>query len=166
MAAAIDDSAEPWDLDAWMAVAESAALASPCTTKIGAVLVNPAAPFPLHGHNAPPAGFKGIDVVESDGCKKWCVRAVTPPPFKDSGYNDCPTVHAEMGVLIRAGNHTVGSALFVNGATCMQCAKMVAYCHVSMLVCRTTKEMANERNWAGVKWFLEQCGVQVITMEV
>lgn len=145
----------PYDLD-YLSRCYWVAQSSPCNTKIGAVLVNPTVVSIFDGWNAPP-----YPVPPSDDCRAFCERACKVAMHKDSGYTDCPTVHAEMMALVRAGSLAVGSTLYVNGAPCRQCAKLIAFCRVAQLVCSSDPVMAEERRMADTVKYLEAAGVKV-----
>jgi deoxycytidylate deaminase len=99
------------------------------------------------------------------GCRFFCERARKPVSDKDTGYNDCPTIHAEMMALVRAGDATVGATLYVNGAPCRQCAKLIAYCRIAQVVCSTSKAMSRQRFLDDTVRYLEAAGVKVWVLD-
>lgn len=145
----------PYDLD-YLSRCDWVAQASPCNTKIGAILVNPTVVGVFDGWNAPP-----YRVSATDDCRSFCFRACRPVADKDTGYNDCPTVHAEMMALVRAGNFTVGATLYVNGAPCRQCAKLIAFCRVAQVVCSADQVMSEQRKLPDTITYLQVAGVKV-----
>jgi deoxycytidylate deaminase len=147
-----------------LGLARNVATASPCSVKIGAILV-PENGSPFLGYNTVPRLHPHAADDPKIGCDQWCQRRMKTlyeaPEEKCAGYTDCPTVHAEAMALARAGKDAVGGTLYVTGPPCMQCAKLIAFYRVRRLVCWTTPEMTKDRSLPKVVEYLSECGVEV-----
>lgn len=109
-----------WD-DVWMRTAISVSQRSLCErANVGAVVVT-------KNNRVMAASFNGApDIVDVGGkpCSHWCERMITGE--KGSDYSNCPAIHAELNALIRADYTQIqGGTLYVTGAVCANCAKVV-----------------------------------------
>lgn len=117
-----------WDTT-WLVVADTIGKRSRCSRRgIGAVLVSPKQRIVATGYNGPPAG------LELDGeCSGWCARASEVQP--GTTYANCLSVHAEVNALIYADRNLYeGGTMYVTGAVCWDCAKIVANSGVKRVV--------------------------------
>lgn len=150
--------------DRYLNQASRVALGSPCIVKVGGVLVSEIGDAVFCAYNAPASQqqFNSFSIPFSGGtCREWCPRSGLPVERKDTGYNDCPTVHAEMAVCVQAGHLAKRSTVYVNSSPCRQCAKLMVACGVSRLVCRTRQSTSTERHLPETVKYLQSCGVEV-----
>lgn len=134
---------------------------SPCSVQVGAVLVA-LSDKTFAGCNRPPAPHpQGKLGPTENGCKDWCSRISLPPEKKCSGYSDCETVHAEAYVLNLAGKEAAYGTLYVTGAPCALCVRLIAASLVRRVVCVTDPVKALERGWQGSMDYLKKCQVEV-----
>lgn len=143
-----------------MEVAGAVAKRAHCVRgRIGAVIIDDRNRIVATGYNGPPAGMPRHPALD---CGSYCPRArvVTDP----LGYSDCMSVHAEANALMFCDRRDrEGGTIFVTGAMCFTCAKLVAnsgLARVAMVVSVTDAH----RRPDDVKAFLVNCGVEVITL--
>jgi deoxycytidylate deaminase len=142
----------------FLKLAADAALLSPCTVKIGAVLVALSGEM-FRGYNAPPPGHPDRHRDITGACDTWCPRRWADQPKRDPGYSDCPTVHAEVAVTFAAGRAAVGSTVYVTGAPCALCTRVLAHARVQRVVCVSSAQKALERGMPDTAEFLARCGI-------
>jgi deoxycytidylate deaminase len=142
-----------------MQVADTVALRSACVrAKHGCVIVDDSNRIIATGYNGPPSKWDW----HSGSCQNGCSRAKNTPsdPFE---YDDCIAIHAEANALLFCDRREreLGT-LYVNGAMCLSCAKLVANSGVSRVVMRINdNEQFREPSRAIL--FLELAGMKVVT---
>jgi dCMP deaminase len=148
-----------WD-STWMHVAETIAKRSRCTrAQVGAVVVSSQQRISSTGYNGAPAGWPH----QSD-CIDWCPRAKGDAPL-DQFYDACPAIHAEANALLYVDRSQVeGGTIYVTGACCMQCAKLVSNSGVSRVVMKVRK-IDKHRHPEEVVAFLVKSGLRVETID-
>ena len=148
-----------WD-EAWMRIAGVIAERSRCSrAQVGAVVVSKDQRISSTGYNGPSANWP----AESD-CIDWCPRAQGIGTL-DNTYNTCPSIHAEANALLYVDRSKVeGGTIYVTGAPCMQCAKLISNSGLSRVVAKIRK-IDYHRNPEQVLDYLLQCGVSVETIK-
>jgi dCMP deaminase len=146
-----------WD-SVWMDVAETIARRSRCSrAQVGAVIVSSDQRISATGYNGPAANF-----TESGDCANWCPRAQGNTPL-DNTYDACPAIHAEANALLYVDRSRVeGGTIYVTGACCMQCAKLVSNSGISRVVMKI-RDIDLHRKPEVVVEYLERCGIEVET---
>lgn len=146
-----------WDTT-WMDIAETIALRSRCSrARVGAVVVSKHQRISATGYNGPAAHWPH----ESD-CIDWCPRAQGKTPL-DNMYDACPSIHAEANALLYVDRSNVeGGTIYVTGACCMQCAKLVSNSGLSRVVMKI-REIDVHRKPQDVIDYLIKCGIDVTT---
>lgn len=146
-----------WDTT-WMNVAEIIALRSRCSrARVGAVVVSKNQRISATGYNGPAANWPH----ETD-CSDWCPRAQGLTPL-DNMYDACPSIHAEANALLYVDRSIVeGGTIYVTGACCMQCAKLVSNSGIDKVVMKI-REIDVHRKPEDVIAYLVKCGIDVVT---
>ena len=146
-----------WD-NVWMDVAETIARRSRCSrAQVGAVIVSSDQRISATGYNGPAANF-----TEPGDCVNWCPRAQGNTPL-DNTYDACPAIHAEANALLYVDRSRVeGGTIYVTGACCMQCAKLVSNSGISRVVMKI-RDIDLHRKPEVVVEYLEKCGIEVET---
>lgn len=135
-----------------MAVADAIALRGDCErAQLGAVIVNEQNRIIATGYNGPPAGTR-------DTCAESCPRlqqgAAVP-------YAACTTIHAEAnGLLFCDRRDREGGTIYVTGAVCQDCAKLIANSGLARVVMRSSEHDAH-RNPDEVQRYLTRHGIEV-----
>lgn len=156
----------PTSDETWLEVSEVIALRSRChRAKHAAVIVDATGRIVSSGYNGPPEGFLIAPGGEYGDCRDWCRRAkdaVAGRPAS-ANYDNCPSVHAETNAIAHADRTAVvGGTLYVNGACCMTCTKLVANSGVSRVVMKI-KASQSYRDHEKTITFLMACGIDVET---
>jgi dCMP deaminase len=143
-----------------MNVAETVAKRSRCSrAQVGAVVVSSQQRISATGYNGAPAGWPD----ETD-CIEWCPRARGEAPL-DQFYEDCPSIHAEANALLYVDRSKVeGGTIYVTGACCMQCAKLVSNSGIARVVMKI-RDIDKHRSPEKVVEFLTKSGLQVISID-
>ena len=144
----------------WMDVADVVSQRSRCSrAHIGAVVVDINQRICATGYNGPAAN---LDV--SGDCINWCERAQGKTGL-GSAYDGCPSIHAEANALLYVDRSAVeGGTIYVTGAPCMQCAKLISNSGLAKVVCRI-RETDKHRNPEVVLKYLEDCKISVTTIK-
>jgi len=148
-----------WD-ETWMNIADSIARRSRCSrAQVGAVVVSGNQRISSTGYNGPAASFP----VEGD-CIDWCPRAQGLTAL-DNTYDQCPSIHAEANALLYVDRSDVeGGTIYVTGACCMSCAKLVSNSGVARVVMKI-RDIDKHRRPEDVVTYLEKCNIEVTTIE-
>lgn len=148
-----------WD-QTWMRVAETVALRSRCSrAQIGAVIVDAKQRIASTGYNGQAAGLK----VEGE-CLNWCERAQGKTELT-SAYEGCPSIHSEANALLYVDRSSVeGGTIYITGAPCMQCAKLISNSGLARVVARV-KDSDAHRNPEVVLDYLVRCDILVETIK-
>lgn len=146
----------------WLDTCEVVARRSKChRAKHAAIILDDSGRVVSSGYNGPPEGYP----TDTDDCRDWCKRAqraVAGDPAS-SNYDDCPSVHAETNAIAHADRTAViGGTLYVNGACCMTCTKLVANSGIKRVVMKIKRSQAYRDHWATIG-FLRTCGLMVET---
>ena len=108
------------------------------------------------GYNGSPPGIAHC----IDGA---CPRLLENSP-NGSTYDNCIAQHAEANAIIWSDPALrVGGTLIVNGPPCFGCAKQIASSGISRVVFSPDNSY---RDWEKVRLFLEQCGIELIEVEI
>jgi dCMP deaminase len=108
------------------------------------------------GYNGSPPGIAHC----IDGA---CPRLSENSP-NGSTYDNCIAQHAEANAIIWSDPALrVGGTLIVNGPPCFGCAKQIASSGISRVVFSPDNSY---RDWEKVRLFLEQCGIELIEVEI
>lgn len=144
-----------WD-ETWMRVAETISLRSRCSrAQVGAVIVSVDQHISATGYNGPAASWP-----ESGECANWCERAKGNAPL-DTNYTGCPSIHAEANALLYVDRSKVeGGTIYVTGACCMSCAKLISNSGISKVVMKV-RDVDLHRNPEEVVDYLVKCGIFV-----
>jgi deoxycytidylate deaminase len=139
-----------WD-ETWMAVADAIAERSACSrAHVGAVIVTRENRIVATGYNGPAAG-------DDRACGE-CPYAVHWP---DLTYSDCLTIHAEANALSFCDrSDREGGTLYINGASCIDCAKLVANSGLRRVHMRVNATDAHRRPRDVVEYW-RRCRLQV-----
>jgi dCMP deaminase len=148
-----------WD-ETWMNIADSISKRSRCSrAQVGAVVVSGNQRISSTGYNGPAASLP----VEGD-CINWCPRAQGLTAL-DNTYDTCPSIHAEANALLYVDRSDVeGGTIYVTGACCMSCAKLVSNSGVTRVVMKI-REVDRHRRPEDVVAYLEKCKIEVTTIE-
>lgn len=152
------DSVRPsWD-QVWMDIAETISGRSRCSrAQVGAVIVSSDQRISATGYNGPAANWP-----EPGDCINWCPRAQGKTEL-DNTYDACPAIHAEANALLYVDRSRVeGGTIYVTGACCMQCAKLVSNSGISRVVMKI-RDIDLHRKPELVVAYLEKCGIEVET---
>ena len=144
----------------WMEVADVVSQRSRCSrAHIGAVIVDSNQRVCATGYNGPAANLG----VYGD-CVNWCDRAKGLTDLS-SAYDGCPSIHAEANALLYVDRTSVqGGTIYVTGAPCMQCAKLISNSGLATVVCRI-RETDKHRNPDAVLQYLRDCMISVTTIK-
>lgn len=145
-----------WD-EVWMRMADTMAERSKCTrAQVGCVIVSKDQTVLSASYNGPPPNYP------ADGsCSSWCPRARGEGGL-GSTYDNCPSVHAEANGVSRADHSRIhGATAYVNRASCVTCAKLLAAAGITRLVHRV-EDVDMHRNPEATEDFLQLCGVEVV----
>jgi dCMP deaminase len=144
-----------WD-DVWMDVAETVARRSLCSrAQVGAVIVSRDQRISATGYNGPAANWP-----EPGSCINWCPRAQGKTAL-DNTYDTCPAIHAEANALLYVNrSHVEGGTIYVTGACCMQCAKLVSNSGITKVVMKV-RDIDLHRKPEVVVDYLVKCGIDV-----
>jgi dCMP deaminase len=147
-----------WD-ETWMAVAKIMARRSQCSlSQVGSVIVTPDNRVNSTGYNGKPRNLPG-----EGPCENWCPRAAAPAAARDPAYLDCPGIHSEANNLLRADwTQIQRGTLYVNGASCLNCARLIANSGLARLVHVVAGKADLRRNPGKVEQFLRESGVEVL----
>jgi dCMP deaminase len=145
--------------DVWMTMAETIGRRSRCVrAQIGCVLVSTDNQVISASYNGPPPKYKSAMNVHTK-CDQWCPRS--QGASLDVNYDDCPSSHAEANGVARADwSRLQGGTAYVNGASCMTCAKLLAAAGIRLVVMQV-HETDQHRRPDKVIEYLGQCGVEV-----
>lgn len=145
-----------WD-ETWLGVAYVVARRSRCTrAQIGAVIVNTEQRIISTGYNGPPSGF----MVNGSMCDKFCSRATAE--ILDPGYNDCPSIHAEMNALMYADRSRYeAGTLYVTSSCCFPCGKAIANSGIARVVMAMNGDADAHRSPERTISFMRTCGLHV-----
>lgn len=123
-----------------MAVADIVGQRSRCVrAKVGTVIVDPFNRVVATGYAGPPGNMPLMEEM----CSGWCPRASAPSGTVHQMYDDCVSSHSEMNALMFCDKReAAGGTLYVNGAICFTCAKVIANSGVERVVMRI-----NESDW-------------------
>lgn len=148
-----------WD-SVWMDVAKTIARRSRCSrAQVGAVVVSANQRISATGYNGPAAALK----LEGD-CINWCPRAQGLTPL-DTTYDSCPSIHAEANALLYVDRSKVeGGTIYITGAPCIQCAKLISNSGLSRVVA-IVRTIDLHRQPEKVLDYLTSCGLDVATIE-
>ena len=143
-----------WD-DVWMATASVVARRSLCVrAKVGAVVVTTDNRVMAASYNGPPPTYRHLETP----CDQWCPRGSGKSMTTD--YTDCPASHAEQNAIARSDwSQLNGATMYVTGAVCMGCAKLILQTGISRVV-QIVLPSDDHRGPADVERFLRQ-GVTV-----
>lgn len=150
-----------WDTT-WMRMATAAGQRSRCVrAQIGAVIVTADNRMASVGYSGPPANRIDVAIAGPESlCSEWCPRA-QPGADLSLGYESCATIHAEVNALLRSSwDDRQGGTLYVNGASCQNCAKVVAGSGITRVVHQVWDTDAH-RNPEAVEKYLQTCGINV-----
>jgi dCMP deaminase len=148
-----------WD-SIWMQVATVVASRSRCSrARIGAVIVDKNQRISATGYNGAAANYPTEGL-----CTNWCERAQGKTDLSSS-YEGCPSIHAEANALLYVDRSAVeGGTIYVTGAPCMQCAKLISNSGLSRVVA-VVKDSDAHRNPEVVLDYLEKCGISIETIK-
>lgn len=148
-----------WD-EVWMDVARTISKRSRCSrAHVGAVVVSAEQRISATGYNGPAANLK----VQGD-CINWCDRAKGLTPL-DNTYDSCPSIHAEANALLYVDRSRIeGGTIYVTGAPCMQCAKLISNSGLRRVV-SIVRQIDVHRKPERVIDYLRSCGIEVSTIE-
>lgn len=138
-----DPDRPSWD-EVWMTTAAAVASRSLCSrAKVGAVIVSSDNVVRAASYNGPPPTYPHANRE----CKDWCPRAIASETGELSPtYDDCPSSHAEMNALARADtSRLAGATLYVTGAVCYQCAKVIPQTGITRVVHHVSEDEAHRR---------------------
>lgn len=134
-----------------MKIAEDVASRGNCEkAQIGAVIVDPTQRIVATGYNGPARNFQGE-------CKTGCDRFA----FGDTSpnYQTCISIHAEANALMFSDRrHRNDGTIYVNGAVCMDCAKLISNSGLHRVVMHVVDDVRNPRY---VTKYLMHCGLEV-----
>jgi dCMP deaminase len=144
----------------WMTVAKTAAERSLCSrAQIGSVIVTADNRVESITYNGPPPAFDHL----RQPCTEWCPRSKKTEDFS-AEYDDCYANHAEANGIARSNwSNLDGATLFVNGAVCFQCAKLIATTGITT-VCHVVNASDAHRDPEKVEKFLRRMGIRVERM--
>lgn len=147
------DDRPTWD-QVWLATAQVVASRSRCDrAQVGAVIVTPDNRVAAVSYNGPPRGQRLAGT-----CRGWCPRArgdVAP------SYDECATVHAEANGLLLNEISIRGGTIYVSGACCRGCAKLIANSGLRRVVHVVNPGDAH-RDPDAVEAYLRECGLTVV----
>ena len=149
----------PWDL-VWMEIAETISKRSRCSrAQVGAVVVSKNQRICATGYNGPAANWP-----YNTDCIEWCPRARGEVPL-DNTYDTCPSIHAESNALLYVDRSQVeGGTIYVTGACCMQCAKLISNSGITQVVMKIRDVDVHRRPQDVVDYFTK-CNISVMTIE-
>jgi len=149
-----------WD-EVWMSVAEVMSLRSRCVrAQIGSVIVSSKNRVVATGFNGPAATYP-----ETGWCDTFCPRAMGTASL-DASYDSCPSIHAEANSLLYVDRSAVeGGTIYVTGACCMGCAKLISNSGINLVVMQVRKSDAH-RHPEDVVNYLKLCGLEVAVGEL
>jgi dCMP deaminase len=137
-----------WD-ETWMMVADDVALRGSCSkAQHGAVIVSSENRIVATGYNGPPAGLTadvfdpahlGSVLSRPVTCERDCERAAKTRVGEPlcPGYTDCLSIHAEANALLFCDRRDrANGTIYVNGASCYSCAKLIANSGLARVVYR------------------------------
>lgn len=153
------NSRPSWD-ETWMSVADTVALRSRCSrAQIGAVIVDVNKRIIATGYNGPAA-----NLMLKGECINWCERAQGKTGL-GSAYDGCPSIHAEANALLYVDRSAIeGGTIYVTGAPCMQCAKLISNSGVKRVVARVLDSDAHRKPEV-VLDYLTNCKIIVETIK-
>jgi dCMP deaminase len=145
--------------DTWMDVAAVMSSRSRCSrAQIGAVIVSKNQRIAATGYNGPAGKWPHEGM-----CEQWCPRAMGEAPL-DNLYDACPAIHAEANALMYVDRSSVeDGTIYVTGAPCMQCAKLISNSGLSQVVCIISSADEHRRP-DDVIAYLQKCGIEVVTI--
>lgn len=148
-----------WD-NTWMDIARLIAKRSVCSrAQVGAVVVSANQRISATGYNGPAAKLK-VD----GNCINWCPRAQGLTEL-DNTYDSCPSIHAEANALLYVDRSRVDDGtIYVTGAPCMQCAKLISNSGLRRVVA-IIRTIDVHRQPEKVLDYLRSCGLEVETIE-
>lgn len=140
-----------------MDVADVMSRRSRCVrAQIGAVIVSSNNRIASTGYNGPAATFP-----EQGPCSNFCPRAMGTAPL-DNTYDTCPSIHAEENAIAYVDRSRIeGGTIFVTGASCMRCAKLISNSGITCVVMRINPGEGHRRPDEVIA-YLEKCGLKVI----
>jgi dCMP deaminase len=142
--------------DIWLQVSKTISTRSRCSrAQIGAVIVNSDQRIISTGYNGAAATYP----TQGD-CTQWCERAQGLTGL-GSGYEGCPSIHAEANALLYVDRSAVhGATMYITAPPCMNCAKLISNSGVTSIVC-LIGEQDMHRNPQSVLDYLAVCGISV-----
>lgn len=149
------DNRPSWD-EIWMQFADTIAERSKCSrAHVGCVIVSESQNVLAASYNGPPAKFEA-----NGACINWCPRARGEGNM-DAGYENCPSVHAEVNGVARVDHsEMIGATAYSTRSTCINCAKSLAAAGVVRLVHRV-EDIDLHRHPTDVEDYLRSCGIVV-----
>lgn len=143
-----------WD-ETWLRVAQVIAVRSQCArARVGCVLVTADQRVNATGYNGQP---RGLDLTGR--CDSWCPRAQAGDTSSD--YGECVAIHAEANALVRADfSQLSGGTAYVTGATCKDCAKLLANAGLARVVMCVNAGEEYREPWR-TAGFLRRCHLEV-----
>jgi dCMP deaminase len=149
-----------WD-QTWMRVADAVGQRSRCSkAQVGAVIVDKNNRICAVGYNGPPSKFAPANRDSMTMCNEWCDRIMTGST--SAAYDDCPSIHAETNAIaVSDVAARDGGTIYVTGAICFTCAKLISNSGIYRVVMRVTPAMAY-RNPEEVSDFIRRCGITVV----
>jgi dCMP deaminase len=139
-----------------MQTAHTVATRSLCSRAlIGCVIVTADQRIESASYNGPPPAFQH----NGTNCLNWCERAQTGNTA--DGYDNCPSNHAEANAISRANWSMLdGATLYVIGAVCKTCAKLILATGIKRVVQQVYETDAHRRP-DETELFLTDNGVEV-----
>lgn len=143
-----------------MSIAHTVSKRSRCSRAgIGAVIVDVNQRVCATGYNGASSRLN----VEGE-CINWCLRAQGKAPL-DNMYDACPSIHAEANALLYVDRSAIeGGTIYVTGAPCMQCAKLISNSGLVRVVA-VVRETDKHRNPETVLKYLQDCKIDVTTVK-
>lgn len=151
MAHGIRDVQRTTDWDRYfLNIARETATRSNCTRRQHGAVIVKSRRIRSTGYNGPPSGHPHCD----EGA---CPRA-SSEAASGWGHDNCVAIHAEANaILFSAPEEREGASIYITGAPCFGCAKLIANSGISEVVC----EGQPYEDWARVRGFLLDCDVRV-----
>lgn len=120
--------------------------------QVGAIIVDTKNRLVTTGYNGPPGGL-------NKNCSTDCPRYLGQDNSND--YSSCLTIHAEANALLFCDRRDrEGGTIYVSGACCLGCAKLIANSGLHRVDMRWRDEEAY-RDPHAVARYLRECGLEV-----